>query len=112
MSNALFPSVENALHTIRPGAEWSVVYSSDGGWELDWRDELHEMPSDDEIEECLDELRTLHELSSYRSDRAAAYPSIPDQLDMQYWDSVNGTTTWLDAIALVKAEHPKPVDAE
>ena len=36
------------------------------------------------------------------------YPSIQEQLDMQYWDSVNGTTTWKDAIAAVKTENPKP----
>ena len=44
----------------------------------------------------------------YSRDRAAAYPSIQEQLDMQYWDSVNGTTTWADAIAAVKAANPKP----
>jgi hypothetical protein len=27
---------------------------------------------------------------------------------MQYWDSVNGTTTWKDKIAEVKADNPKP----
>jgi hypothetical protein len=43
----------------------------------------------------------------YKVDRAAAYPSIQEQLDMQYWDSVNGTTTWADAIAQVKADYPK-----
>ncbi len=40
--------------------------------------------------------------------RARQYPSLGDQLDMQYWDQVNGTTTWKDAIAKVKADHPKP----
>jgi hypothetical protein len=45
--------------------------------------------------------------NQYKRDRAAAYPSIQEQLDMQYWDSVNGTTTWADAIAKVKADHPK-----
>lgn len=29
-------------------------------------------------------------------------------LDMQYWDAVNGTTTWVDAVAAVKAQYPKP----
>jgi hypothetical protein len=42
----------------------------------------------------------------YKIDRV--YPSIQEQLDMQYWDSVNGTTTWKDAIADVKTENPKP----
>jgi len=27
---------------------------------------------------------------------------------MQYWDSVNDTTTWKDHIAQVKADNPKP----
>jgi len=39
--------------------------------------------------------------------RKNEYPSIEDQLDMQYWDSVNGTTTWKDAIAKVKTDNPK-----
>lgn len=45
---------------------------------------------------------------SYDAQRMDAYPSIQEQLDMQYWDSVNGTTTWADAIASVKAQYPKP----
>ena len=35
------------------------------------------------------------------------YLSVADQLDMQYWDSVNGTTTWKDHVAAVKAKYPK-----
>jgi len=35
------------------------------------------------------------------------YKPIGEQLDMQYWDKVNGTTTWEDHIAEVKAEYPK-----
>ncbi len=44
----------------------------------------------------------------YKTDRDNAYPSIGDQLDMQYWDKKNGTTTWVDAIAKVKTDNPKP----
>tara|TARA_B100000073_G_scaffold214447_1_gene178281 strand:- start:156 stop:476 length:321 start_codon:yes stop_codon:yes gene_type:complete len=44
----------------------------------------------------------------YISARQSAYASIPDQLDMQYWDAVNGTTTWKDHIAQVKSDNPKP----
>ena len=44
----------------------------------------------------------------YKTDRATAYPSIQDQLDMQYWDKKNGTTTWVDAVAKVKSDNPKP----
>jgi len=45
---------------------------------------------------------------TYAEERQKAYPSIVDQADMQYWDAVNGTTTWQDAIAAVKDAHPKP----
>ena len=46
--------------------------------------------------------------TKYQRDRAIAYPSLADQLDMQYWDKKNGTTTWVDAIAKVKSDNPKP----
>tara|TARA_R100001079_G_C4364429_1_gene116429 strand:+ start:172 stop:471 length:300 start_codon:yes stop_codon:yes gene_type:complete len=48
------------------------------------------------------------EANGYKTDRERAYASIQDQLDMQYWDNVNGTTTWKDHIAQVKADNPKP----
>ena len=41
--------------------------------------------------------------------RSGAYPSIQEQLDMQYWDAENSTTTWADAIQAVKDAHPKTV---
>ena len=44
----------------------------------------------------------------YIQARQEAYGSVADQLDMQYWDEVNGTTTWKDHIAKVKSDNPKP----
>jgi len=46
--------------------------------------------------------------NGYKTARQEAYGSITDQLDMQYWDNVNGTTTWQDHVAQVKADNPKP----
>jgi len=45
----------------------------------------------------------------YIQARQEGYGSIADQLDMMYWDGVNGTTTWADHIAQVKSDNPKPV---
>ena len=52
---------------------------------------------------------------AYKSKRTGAdgttdtiYASYGDQLDMQYKDAVNGTTTWKDHVAAVKAKYPKP----
>ena len=36
------------------------------------------------------------------------YASMQEQLEMQYWDAVNGTTTWKDHVASVKSKYPKP----
>ena len=46
--------------------------------------------------------------NGYKTARQEAYASIQDQLDMQYWDSVNDTTTWADHISKVKSDNPKP----
>tara|TARA_R100001163_G_scaffold4363_1_gene5787 strand:- start:195 stop:479 length:285 start_codon:yes stop_codon:yes gene_type:complete len=43
----------------------------------------------------------------YKYNRAAEYPSWQDQMDMQYWDKVNNTSTWQTAIAKVKSDNPK-----
>jgi hypothetical protein len=45
--------------------------------------------------------------NQYKTDRAEEYPSIQDQLDMQYWDKINSTNTWQDAINAVKTKYPK-----
>jgi hypothetical protein len=46
--------------------------------------------------------------ANYAQYRRDAYPSIGDQLDMQYHDAVDSTTTWRSAIAAVKTKYPKP----
>ena len=42
------------------------------------------------------------------NDTTTSYATLGEQLDQQYHDSVNSTTTWKDAITAVKAAHPKP----
>jgi hypothetical protein len=46
----------------------------------------------------------------YKIDRVNEYPSIQDQLDMQYWDKINSTNTWQDAINAVKNKYPKETE--
>lgn len=36
------------------------------------------------------------------------YPTIGDQLDMQYKDMRDNTSHWFETIAAIKAAHPKP----
>ena len=46
-------------------------------------------------------------LASVHSARRAAYGSVESQLDLQYHDSKDGTTTWVDHVAKVKTDNPK-----
>ena len=46
-------------------------------------------------------------LSGVLNKRAKEYPTWQDQMDMQYKDLLNGTTTWKDAVAKVKSDNPK-----
>ena len=48
--------------------------------------------------------------TEYQRKRVEEYPSIGDQLDMLYKDQVNGTTTFRDHVAAVKAANPAPAD--
>jgi len=52
-------------------------------------------------------LQAESDAQEYARSRASAYAPIGDQLDMQYWDEVNGTTTWADHVAEIKARYPK-----
>ena len=62
-------------------------------------DDTATMPSEEDVDAKIAELEVTE-------DRRLAYGSIQDQLDMQYWDKVNGTTNWEDHIAKVKSDNP------
>jgi len=49
----------------------------------------------------------VERINNIRSQRANNYPSLADQLDMQYWDKINGTNKWQQAINAVKQKYPK-----
>ena len=84
--------------------------NADGKWErhfstwdsIIWREGATDFPSESDY---LAQKETLEQNERARLTRV--YPSWQEQMDMQYWDNVNGTTTWKDAIAKVKADNPK-----
>ena len=83
-----------AIKSLEPNAQFVIR-----GDEIEWLSPEITQPTEAEISAEQTRLQ-------YTEDRV--YPSIQDQLDMQYWDSVNGTTVWADTIAQVKADNPKP----
>ena len=95
----------NAIKKINPNAEFSVNANDIN--QITWLNGTTPIPKAD-IEAKMVEVQAEYDANQYQRDRATAYPSIQDQLDMQYWDKINGTTTWEDAIAKVKSDIAKP----
>ena len=48
--------------------------------------------------------------NAVRATRKNAYGDLGSQLDMQYHDNVDGTTTWIDHVASVKTANPIPTE--
>jgi hypothetical protein len=92
-----------ALASLAPDAEWVL-----NGDAIRWDSTDIDQPTDAEIDAEIARLDADYAAKEYARNRSDAYPSIGDQLDMMYWDKVNDTTTWSDAIAAVKASYPKP----
>lgn len=93
-----------AINEINPNAEFYL--RGDGEQSLDniqWLNGTTPIAKEDIIaKEDEINIRDAHIIP-----RQNAYPSIQEQLDMMYHDQVDGTTTWKDAIAQVKADNPK-----
>ena len=67
-------------------------------------------PTDEQLN-AVDSAADLSERqAAVRATRKTAYGDLGSQLDMQYWDNVNGTTTWKDHVAKVKTDNPIPTE--
>ena len=92
---------EQAISVLRPNGKYAIQNGV-----LDYQD--NDRPEDLAITQKANELKAEYDAQEYARNRAIAYPSLADQADMQYHDSLNSTTTWKDAIAKVKSDNPKP----
>jgi hypothetical protein len=100
-------TVSKSIKAINSNAKFTVNGDNDlDTAEIIWLDGTTEISKAD-IKTKMAELQTEYDNNKYQRDRSVAYPSIQDQLDMQYWDKVNSTTTWQTAIAKVKSDNPK-----
>jgi hypothetical protein len=90
----------HALVSLRPGAQWVLR-----GDDLEWMDTEQTQPTEAEITAEIARLQAEYEANEYQRKRAAAYPSIADQLDTIYHEGIDA---WKAEIAAVKTEYPKP----
>jgi competence protein ComGC len=68
---------------------------------------LEELKKQAPHEEKIDINHENYDYCYARCNADDGYVSIGEQQDMQYWDAVNGTTTWQDHIRSVKEKYPK-----
>ena len=98
-------NIAKAIKSINPTAQYSILENDVN--QITWLNGTTPISKAD-IEAKIVEVQAEYDAKQYQRDRAIAYPSIQEQLDMQYWDKVNGTTNWEDAIAKIKLDNPKP----
>ena len=98
--------IVEAILKINPNAKVAIRGEDINTCEIEWLEGTTPIPKAD-IEAKMVEVQAEYDANQYQRDRATAYPTIQEQLDMQYWDKVNGTTNWEDAIAKVKSDNPK-----
>ena len=91
-----------AILKINPKAEVSV--NADDINQITWGSNTLPIPKELILAKVV-EVQAEYEAKQYQRDRQ--YPSIPEQLDMLYWDKVNGTENWLNSIESVKNRFPK-----
>jgi len=97
-------TIVNSILAINPTAQVSV--SGNDVNTIVWHNGTTPIPVN-EILAKQQELITEYNSKQYQRDRAVEYPSIQEQLDLQYWDKINNTTKWEEAINAVKQKYPK-----
>ena len=60
------------------------------------------------VQSNIDAARVELNKLKYQEEREYKYPSLKEQLDLQYWDKKNGTNKWVEAVDKVKSDNPKP----
>jgi hypothetical protein len=96
--------ISKSIQAINPNAEFSI--NAEDINQITWHNGTTPIPAN-EILAKQQELIAEYNAKQYQRNRAKAYPSIQEQLDLQYWDKVNGTDNWEQAINAVKAKYPK-----
>jgi hypothetical protein len=96
------PNIANAIAEINSSAIFS--YTDEDINSIVWGQGTTPI-STTTIQNKINELQTIWDSKAYVDERN--YPSIQEQLDMQYWDKVNNTNNWQSAITAIKNNAPK-----
>ena len=98
-----------ALLELAPGCSYNAEAD---GTIIKWLTPDVPQPSESDIDAKVAEYKIEWDAQEYARNRALAFPSIGDQLDMLFHDMTNGKGTktgeWYKAVAKVKEDIPKP----
>ena len=100
------PNYYNALESLVGNGVLAGGKSDGPMSDIFYVEDLPTLPTESEVQTKLTELIAEYDANQYQRDRT--YPTWQEQMDMQYHDEIDGTTTWKDAVAKVKADNPKP----
>ena len=95
-----------AIKTLRPNSSFSVE-----GEIINWGDTNNAQPTQQEIDDKIEELKAEYDAKSYARARASQYPSITDVVVALAEKEEGNDTMWKDITALrqkVKSDNPKP----
>lgn len=103
-------TIVEALASLRPGANWSVSgYDYQG---LIWYDDnVTSPPTEEEIAQEIERLKTEYEETEYKRQRAPEYPDLKEFVDAYYWSQKGDGTKMNEYITKceeVKNKYPKP----
>lgn len=97
-------TVSDAICSLRPNCQF--ILSNENYEDIIWHNENDlPPPTEEDIEAEIERLQLEYDYNQYQRDRAAAYPSIEDQLDLLYHDGIDA---WREEINKVKEKYPKP----
>jgi len=95
----------NAIRGTRPGAEYVLRGTSYDG--LEWLDKTQTKPTEEEVNQKVEELKAERQATEYQRQRKPEYPSITDQLDALFHAGVF-PPEMAEQIQAIKDKYPKP----
>ena len=92
-------SIIDAILEINPSAVVNVSGTDIDDCEIEWLEDTTPISKAD--------IKAKLNSMAYIDKRKNEYPTWQEQMDLQYWDKVNGTSTWQEKINEIKNKYPK-----
>jgi len=109
--DVIYRSPPKIVQKLRPGATGWIIRGEPTYECLEWDDENHEKPTQEEWERELNILIDEFHSNEYKRNRRSEYPPIEDFIDAYYWDKKGNDTKMIEYIKKcddIKEKYQKP----